>query len=302
MLAGTAFSLARPDTVMTGETAALFSGLPVSGLTGSGTAAELTVRARRPSHRGPAPATTLPVPSASSLSSRFALPHVRQLWDSPVYPGSATRRVTAKLNDGTVLPAVQCDGLGSIQLFLASRSSLRHSIPGLDALARLAPDAAQRWATVDVATLGAATEGNSSPDSTVRISAAAARRHAAAWAFADARSESAGESLSRVLIHELGFVPPDLQVTVFDDDGTPLGRPDFLWKDVQVGGEFDGIGKYTMDFYATEHERRSAIAREKNREVALRRRLRGLARWTWEDLKDPRRLAAELDRHGVPRR
>ena len=45
--------------------------------------------------------------------------------------------------------------------------------------------------------------------------------------FADARSESPGESWSRVLIHDLGFEPPQLQVEVQLPQG--IARVDFEW-------------------------------------------------------------------------
>lgn len=58
----------------------------------------------------------------------------------------------------------------------------------------------------------------------------------------DPRSESAGESLTRELLHRLGIRPPELQYSVM----TPLGeyRMDFAWPEVKVALEFDGRSKY----------------------------------------------------------
>jgi very-short-patch-repair endonuclease len=60
--------------------------------------------------------------------------------------------------------------------------------------------------------------------------------------LADPRSESAGESLTRELLHRLGIRPPELQYSVL----TPLGeyRMDFAWPEVKVALEFDGKSKY----------------------------------------------------------
>ena len=65
----------------------------------------------------------------------------------------------------------------------------------------------------------------------------AARR---AVAFADARSESVGESRSRVLLRQAGVPAPDLQVEVLGESGDLLGRSDFGWVGGRVLGEFDG--------------------------------------------------------------
>ncbi|WP_245829699.1 hypothetical protein [Micrococcus lylae] len=95
---------------------------------------------------------------------------------------------------------------------------------------------------------------------------------------------------------------PQLQRRFFAPDGREVARTDFWWEDVRVAGEFDGIGKYDVDLHADPRDRRSSINREKQRDVELRRVCRDVTHWTWADLKDPRRLEAELLRVGVPRR
>lgn len=59
--------------------------------------------------------------------------------------------------------------------------------------------------------------------------------------FADGKSESVLESLSRVAMHEQGIAPPRTQAVI----GT--ARVDFLWEDVRVVGEADGLSKYQSD-------------------------------------------------------
>jgi hypothetical protein len=62
--------------------------------------------------------------------------------------------------------------------------------------------------------------------------------------FADSRSESVGESRSRVLLHRLGLMPSRLQLEVRSAEGLDLGRADFAWEDARLLGEFDGRVKY----------------------------------------------------------
>jgi len=61
--------------------------------------------------------------------------------------------------------------------------------------------------------------------------------------FADGRSMSVGESLSRVQMFRLNLPRPDLQVEVRDDEGL-VGFCDFGWGEVM--GEFDGRRKYGL--------------------------------------------------------
>lgn len=71
------------------------------------------------------------------------------------------------------------------------------------------------------------------------------RRARAVLAFASTAAETAGESFSRVVIDQLGFEPPQLQVEIFDDEGL-AGRVDLAWrvKGRLSAGEFDGAVKY----------------------------------------------------------
>jgi hypothetical protein len=62
-------------------------------------------------------------------------------------------------------------------------------------------------------------------------------------AFADARSESVLESIARVVFHDHGLPPPDLQAWVGDEDNI-IGRADFLWRAYRTVGEADGAVKY----------------------------------------------------------
>lgn len=102
--------------------------------------------------------------------------------------------------------------------------------------------------------------------------------------FADARSESPGESCSRALMHLRGFPAPQLQYQ-FD---TPSGRfrTDFCWPERRLAGEFDGDVKYGRGNPATPASW-DILVREKRREDAIRATGVGFVRWSWADLSRP---------------
>ena len=116
------------------------------------------------------------------------------------------------------------------------------------------------------------------------------RRHgfkaaAKAIAFMDHRSESAGESRSRVAMHRIGLPKPELQRVVRQGYAT-LGRVDFYMEDHGVVGEFDGRGKYERGRRPGESVG-DVVDREKQRENALRESGAEVVRWTWRDLERP---------------
>jgi len=99
----------------------------------------------------------------------------------------------------------------------------------------------------------------------------AARRAAG---FADARSESALESISRVAFHEHGLPPPDLQAWVGNEDEV-IGRADFLWRAYRTVGEADGAIKYADPARAMAQLERDARLRAAGFEVV---------HFTWRDV------------------
>ena len=113
--------------------------------------------------------------------------------------------------------------------------------------------------------------------------------------FADPRSESVGESFSRIRLHECGLAPPELQFEVFDADGCLLGRCDFAWPEHKTLGEFDGRIKYGRLRQPGETEA-DAVHREKLREDALRDHGWQVVRWVWDDLRRPQVIADRLRR------
>lgn len=62
-------------------------------------------------------------------------------------------------------------------------------------------------------------------------------------AFLDERSESAGESFSRIEFHRLGLPTPQLQFEVRDDLGSLVGRSDFCWEEQADAGRIRRQGQ-----------------------------------------------------------
>jgi hypothetical protein len=117
-------------------------------------------------------------------------------------------------------------------------------------------------------------------------------------AAVDPRSESVGESLSRAAIIDLGFPAPELQVDLRGREGF-LGRVDFWWPSHRVVGEFDGRGKYLDGRIRSAPSADLEILAEKKREDAIRRYVRGFARWDWSDLSNGDAMRHILQSAGV---
>lgn len=119
--------------------------------------------------------------------------------------------------------------------------------------------------------------------------------------FADPRSESAGESLSRAVLHRQGFPTPELQ----HEFNTSAGRfrTDFYWKEQGLVGEFDGAVKYGAagSVLAPSWD---TLMQEKRREDAIRETGAAVIRWSWRDIgrppQHPESMARRLARAGLP--
>jgi hypothetical protein len=101
--------------------------------------------------------------------------------------------------------------------------------------------------------------------------------------FLDVRSESAGESVSRVRLHEAGLPAPIPQLEIFDNSGRLVARVDFGWKERRTIGEFDGKAKYS-ELLKPGQTARDAMLAEKRREDLLRDLGWQVVRWIWADL------------------
>ncbi|MEE2060293.1 hypothetical protein [Rhodococcus artemisiae] len=107
------------------------------------------------------------------------------------------------------------------------------------------------------------------------------------------RSDSVGESRSRVLMSREQLPTPLTQVDVLDSAGRWLARVDFLLPQHGVIGEFDGRIKYRRDGVATT-DAEDVVYREKLREDQLRHAGWVVVRWTWADVETPGAVAAKI--------
>lgn len=114
-------------------------------------------------------------------------------------------------------------------------------------------------------------------------------------AFADGRSESVGESRSRVAIRRADLPAPVPQWEVRAADGRLLGRVDFGWPDLATVGEFDGRVKYSR-LLRPGQQPGDVVFAEKLREDELRSEGLGFVRWTWADLNHFAPVAERLRR------
>ncbi|QIS14793.1 hypothetical protein [Nocardia arthritidis] len=111
----------------------------------------------------------------------------------------------------------------------------------------------------------------------------------------DGRSESVGESRSRMIMADARLPEPELQTIVLDETGRSIGRVDFCFPDFGVIGEFDGGFEYGCTM-TPDADPSAVIQREKRREAQLRDLGWQVVRWTWLDLDKPDLLTARLRR------
>lgn len=98
--------------------------------------------------------------------------------------------------------------------------------------------------------------------------------------LADPRSESAGESVTRVQFYRFDVPMPDLQFRVYDASGRLVGTSDFGWDEYRHLAEFDGKIKY-LKFLRPGESPSDCVFREKRREDAMRAGYWGMTRFVW---------------------
>jgi hypothetical protein len=114
------------------------------------------------------------------------------------------------------------------------------------------------------------------------------RRAARAVRLADGLAESPLESVSRLVLHWLRVPPPQLQVSILDQFGRFVGRPDFYWDEYGVIGEADGRAKY---------DSRGVLTSEKLRQEELEELGLIAVRWGWDDaVRHPHSIKNRLER------
>lgn len=116
-------------------------------------------------------------------------------------------------------------------------------------------------------------------------------------AFADARAELVGESISRLYFARLSVPVLDLQAPVTGPSGEQY-RCDFELEDAY--GEFDGLGKYSDPGMLSGREASQVVIAEKRREDRIRGVTgRRIVRWTSAELKNPETFARHLRALGI---
>jgi hypothetical protein len=237
-------------------------------------------------------------PAVVSHQSAAVL-HGLPLWDVPLDRVHVTRRPRAWNDSSAVLcchvaqlrddEVVEMDGLQVTDpvrtaLDLARSLPLEAAVVALDAALHLGALSHEllRGRLFDIA----GTPGS--------------RTAARAVTAADGRSESVGESRSRVILYRWKLPPSDLQFEIRSPSGVLVARSDFVWEADRLVGEFDGRIKYGR-LLRPGQDAGDAVRDEKRREDAVRDENWGVVRWVWADLEVPHRFAARV-RRGLERR
>lgn len=107
------------------------------------------------------------------------------------------------------------------------------------------------------------------------------------------------ESISRLVIEELGFAAPELQHRFWLPGLGEYAWVDFYWPELGIAMEADGHGKY-LDAGSGERAAQRVV-REKRREDEIRAQVEQFGRWDWDDAWRVHPLERKLERAGVPR-
>src|SRR6478672_10595426 len=199
--------------------------------------------------------------------------HLTRLTPGKTRSSAGKSRASAGVAMHPVLPARAIGTVRGVPVVLPAFAVLQlAALRGLEA-GVVAADAAVNRRLVRAEDLRAALE-----QARLGPGAGAAR---AVLTLVDGRSESVGESRTRVLLRAVGLPPPQLQAEIRDPQGRLVGRVDFLFRAERTVVEFDGLVKYGED------TARQALIAEKRREDRLRALGLEVVRLTWRDLEDP---------------
>ncbi|KTR03378.1 hypothetical protein [Curtobacterium luteum] len=129
----------------------------------------------------------------------------------------------------------------------------------------------------------------------------ASRRLRDVLKLASPLSESAGESITHLAMHDLGL-PAPVQQQAFRDQAGLIGRVDFWFPDHGVVVEFDGLVKYRDASHRSGRSAEEVVIDEKLREDRLRAvpDVRHVVRPVWRDVMPGGRLPTMLSATGLP--
>ncbi len=206
--------------------------------------------------------------------------------------GGGTRTAARRVHVGE-LPASMRMTLGGIELTTVARTLVDLGRCEKPATTVTAADAALQAGTATTDLIAAALL-----EAKFRAGTPAATR---ALGCVDGRSESPGESLLRLSMRGRGLPEPELQVEIYDEEGTFVARVDLAILAFGILIEFDGKKKYTQLLRPGE-DAVDAVLREKRREERLTELGWLVIRVSWDDLRNPAELANRILRAGKARR
>jgi hypothetical protein len=191
---------------------------------------------------------------------------------------------------GRTIPTVRRDGhlvtdLVATAVDVALRADRGRALAVLDAVLRRGVDADRLRAELEAR-------------STVRGRARAARL----VDLADGRSESVGESITRLVTHDLRLPTPELQHEFRDVRGGVVARVDLWFPEQGVVVEFDGLAKYRDPSLRDGRSAEEVVVDEKVREDRVRARseVSGIARVIWRHVMPGGVAPAVLRTAGLP--
>jgi hypothetical protein len=232
-------------------------------------------------------------PAVVSHQSAAVL-HGLPLWDVPLDRVHVTRRPRA-WNDTSAVLCCHVSQLRDDEITMVDGLHVTDPVRTALDLARSLPHEAAVVALDAALHLGVLTHDDLRRRLFDIAGTPGSRSAARAITAADGRSESVGESRSRVILHRWKLAPSALQLEVRSGNGEPLGRSDFAWEPERLLGEFDGRIKYGR-LLRPGQDAGDAVFAEKRREDAIRDENWGMVRWVWADLRRPDRLAARVRR------
>lgn len=196
--------------------------------------------------------------------------------------------------DITVVDGIRCTTLARTVLDVASAFSPEGALAATDAALRIV-NGGCRWPDADLVEdwrgrLAASAAARSTPG---------IRQARRVIAMADARSDSPGESVSRLQLLRLGFTHFDLQVHVVGSAGDDYWL-DFAFEGARCFGEFDGTGKYTDPRMRGNRTMQETLLAEKKREDDVRGVTGwGFGRWGFEHIVTAKVLGTRLKAFGI---
>jgi hypothetical protein len=240
-----------------------------------------------------------PVFTAYSAAAVHGLPLITH-WPTSVFIGSATAHGGRRpgvvhvgrlgAHDPVLVDGVLVTSIELTLIQLARLAPLRDALAATDAALRSPHRRGEPPAMTTIDRLRAAHEE--------RRPYRGCRRTDAVLARATDLSDSPLETDSRLLFEHHGYAPPQLQHRVVLPELGTFARLDFYWPQADAAAEADGRGKYRR---ATVRESVDTVIAEKDRENAIRRRVRSFDRWDWADRRAVLPVLTRLDAMRIPR-